>query len=64
MRFSLFGKIMLGFTVIVVGGYAAWAYTGHELGEPERDDIPASVRASPGGYRSYAFWHSGYHGGK
>lgn len=30
----------------------------------ERDNVPASVRTSPGGYRSYHFWHSGYQGGK
>jgi len=48
----------------VVGGYGAMAFTQKELGTPERDEIPASVRSSPGGYRSYHFWHSGYHGGK
>jgi hypothetical protein len=26
--------------------------------------IPASVRSSPGGYRSFHFWHSGFQGGK
>jgi len=26
--------------------------------------LPADVRNSPGGYRSFHFWHSGYHGGK
>ena len=58
-------KIVAGFTVLVVGGYSALAFTQRELGaEPERDEIPASVRASPGGYRSFHFWHSGYHGGK
>jgi hypothetical protein len=49
---------------LVVGGYAAFAYTGRELGSPERDTVPAGVRSSPGGYRSFHFWHSGYHGGK
>jgi hypothetical protein len=48
----------------IVFGYAAFAYSGREIDEPTRDEIPASVRASPGGYRSYHFWHSGYHGGK
>ena len=48
----------------VVGGYLFFAITQRELGEPERDTIPGSVKSSPGGYRSYAFWHSGYHGGK
>ena len=26
--------------------------------------IDTSVRSSPGGYRSYHFWHSGFSGGK
>ena len=56
--------VVIAFAVLVVGGYAAVAFTGREFTEPSRDEIPASVRASPGGYRSYHFWHSGYHGGK
>jgi hypothetical protein len=59
------GAIALGvFGALVVSGYAAIAYTDYEPGSPERAEIPASVRASPGGYRSFHFWHSGYHGGK
>ncbi len=64
MRRSALGIVALAFTVLVVGGYSALAYTQRELGEPEREEVPASVRSSPGGYRSYHFWHSGYHGGK
>ncbi len=30
----------------------------------ERVHVPPSVRQSPGGYRSYHFWHRGVHGGK
>lgn len=57
--------IVLGvFGALVITGYAALAYTDYEPGSPERDEIPASVRSSPGGYRSFHFWHSGYHGGK
>lgn len=57
--------IVLGvFGGVVVAGYAALAFTGYEPGSPERDEIPASVRSSNGGYRSFHFWHSGYHGGK
>jgi hypothetical protein len=55
---------MIVFSIVTVGGYAGLAYTQRELGQPEREEIPASVRSSPGGYRSYHFWHSGYHGGK
>ena len=52
------------FGALVTAGYAALAYSEYEPGSPERDEIPASVRSSPGGYRSFHFWHSGYHGGK
>jgi hypothetical protein len=50
--------------VLIVGSYTAAAFTGSEPFTPERDEVPASVRSSPGGYRTYHFWHSGYHGGK
>ncbi|HSN25447.1 MAG TPA: hypothetical protein VLT45_04155 [Kofleriaceae bacterium] len=56
--------VALAFAALVIGGYSVYAWTGREFSEPARDEIPASVRASPGGYRSYHFWHSGYHGGK
>jgi hypothetical protein len=55
---------MMIFSGLIVGGYSALAYSQRELSAPEREEIPASVRASPGGYRSYHFWHTGYHGGK
>jgi hypothetical protein len=59
------GAIALAvFGALVTGGYAAIAYTDYEPGSPEREEVPASVRTSPGGYRSFHFWHSGYHGGK
>ena len=59
------GAIVLAvFGALTVGGYSAFAYTDYEPGSPDHDEIPASVRSSPGGYRSYHFWHSGYHGGK
>ena len=61
---SIFAYVMATFVLAVVVGYSAIAYTQAEFGEPERETIPASVRTSPGGYRSYHFWHSGYHGGK
>lgn len=52
------------FGAIVLASYGAVAYTDFEPGAPSREQIPASVRSSPGGYRSFHFWHSGYHGGK
>jgi len=38
------------------------ALSFEEFGDPERDKIPADVRQSPGGYRS--FHVVGFHGGK
>ena len=61
---SLLTAFAVGFSVLVLGGYTAVAITQRELRPQQRDEIPASVRASPGGYRSYSFWHVGYHGGK
>jgi hypothetical protein len=63
-RKSFWTKVVIGFAVIVLGGYTAVAVTQRELRDVEKDEIPGSVRSSPGGYRSYSFWHSGYHGGK
>ena len=63
-RRSFFVVFLIGFTVIVLGGYSAIAVTQRELTSANKDEIPGSVRSSPGGYRSYSYWHSGYHGGK
>jgi len=63
-KWSAMAIVLGAFGALVTTGYAALAYTDYEPGSPERDEIPASVRSSPGGYRSFHFWHSGYHGGK
>ena len=56
--------VVLAISVVILGGYTAVAMTQRELSSVDKDEIPGSVRSSPGGYRSYSFWHSGYHGGK
>jgi hypothetical protein len=57
--------VVLGaFGALVIAGYALVAFTDFEPGSPARDELPASVRSSNGGYRSFHFWHSGFHGGK
>jgi hypothetical protein len=61
---SVLTIIVLVFAAIVLTGYTALGFTQRELASAEKDEIPGSVRSSPGGYRSYSFWHSGYHGGK
>jgi hypothetical protein len=63
-RLSTMAVVLGVFGAVVVGGYSWIAYADYEPGAPEREDVPASVRSSPGGYRSFHFWHSGYHGGK
>lgn len=63
-RSQFLTAIVIGLCVLIVGGYTALAYTQRELGPEERDAIPSSMRSTPGGYRSYSYWHSGYHGGK
>jgi hypothetical protein len=51
-------------SVVLLLGYMAAAFSGWELGSPRRQFVPADVRSSPGGYRSFHFWHYGYRGGK
>lgn len=60
----MFNKIGLGLGALAILLYAIVAFTGTEFGDPQREQVPADVRQSPGGYRSFHFWHSGYHGGK
>ena len=50
--------------VAAVAIYAISGLTGWRSSRSERDRIDASVRSSPGGYRSFHFWHSGFQGGK
>ena len=60
----MFAKIYLLIGVGVLGLYGLSSFKGWELGTAQREFVPADVRQSPGGYRSFHFWHSGYHGGK
>ena len=57
-------KLYLIIGIIIISAYGLVAFTGKEFGDPERQRVPADVRQSPGGYRSFHFWHSGYRGGK
>jgi hypothetical protein len=57
-------KIYLGFGVLVVVLYGAAGVEGWEFGNSRREVLTPDVRNSPGGYRSFHFWHSGFHGGK
>jgi hypothetical protein len=60
---------MLSKLYLLIGGgllllYVAAAWSGWELSTATRQTLPADVRNSPGGYRAFHFWHSGYRGGK
>ena len=57
-------KIYLIGGILLLGLYSVVALTGKEFGDAQRQIIPASVRQSPGGYRSFHFWYVGYRGGK
>lgn len=50
--------------VAIVGGFAWASLSGWRFSTAAKEHIPPSVRSSPGGYRSYHFWHSGFSGGK
>lgn len=55
------------YKVVIAGTVALYAFatlTGYRMSDAERDKVDPSVRSSPGGYRSFHFWHSGYAGGK
>jgi hypothetical protein len=60
----MLSRLYLVLGVIIIAAYGVIAFTGKEFGDPERQQVPADVRQSPGGYRSFHFWHSGYRGGK
>jgi hypothetical protein len=60
----MLNMIYRGIGSLLLAAYAGSALFGWQFESPGKDTIPASVRSSPGGYRSFHFWHSGYHGGK
>ena len=60
----MFHRIYAGIGLGILGFYTIAGFNGWELATQPRQTLPADVRNSPGGYRSYYFWHSGYRGGK
>jgi hypothetical protein len=57
-------KIYLAIGLVVVAAFGVSASQGWTLGGGPSGFVPADIRQSPGGYRSFHFWHSGYQGGK
>ena len=44
--------------------YGSASLFGWGIAPAPREKLPADARTSPGGYRSFHFWHSGFRGGK
>jgi hypothetical protein len=57
IAYASFGALVL--LLYFAAGIFGWSFE-----EEARDAVPLSVRQTPGGYRSYHLWHSGYQGGK
>lgn len=58
---------LASYKVVAVAALAVYAYaglTGYRVTDGERERVDPSVRSSPGGYRSFHFWHTGFAGGK
>lgn len=49
---------------LLTGVYGLGEVRGWEPGRAARDTIAPAVRQSPGGWRSFTFWHQGLSGGK
>jgi hypothetical protein len=49
---------------LLLGGYLMATLAGWDMTSPKQERLDPSLRQSPGGYRSFHFWHSGFHGGK
>jgi hypothetical protein len=60
----MLSKLYLVIGILIIALYGFVTLAGKEFGDPERQKMPADVRQSPGGYRSFHMWHSGYRGGK
>jgi hypothetical protein len=52
------------FGAAVIAAYLWQGCSGWEPHTSVRGVVPQGVRSSPGGYRAFHFWHSGFHGGK
>ena len=60
----MIAKAYLVIGLMLVGFYAFAEARGLDFPSEPKQFVPSDVRSSPGGYRSFHFWHSGYHGGK
>jgi hypothetical protein len=61
---TMFTKLYAGFGAMLLGLYLTATLAGWDVSSPPQERLDPSLRSSPGGYRSFHFWHSGFHGGK
>ena len=60
----MLNKLYLVAGIAMIAFYGVTTFCGWEFGGATPQVVPSDVRQSPGGYRSFHFWHSGYQGGK
>lgn len=49
---------------LFLAGYSVLLFGGMDLSTHSRTEVSPNMRQSPGGYRTWSFWHSGVSGGK
>ncbi len=60
----MIAKIYAVLGAAMLAGFIGMNVMGWEPEAAPQQVLPPSVRQSPGGYRSFHFWHSGFRGGK
>ena len=56
--------ITKGLGGLLLAGYATMLFAGLDFSTHSRTEVAPNMRQSPGGYRTWSFWHSGVSGGK
>lgn len=49
---------------LLLVGYSVILFAGIDFSSHSKTAVAANMRQSPGGYRTWSFWHSGVSGGK
>lgn len=49
---------------LILLGYATIMFSGFDFSSHQKSEVSPSMRQSPGGYRTWSFWHAGSSGGK
>ncbi len=60
LSFGTIAALLVG--LLSLGGVVYMASSGTVVGSPKEAFVPNDVRATPGAYRSFHFWHVGYGG--